>query len=167
VLSHCKPNHIKISNRDSFLLPRVPNVGSSLGTPFLRSKLLGFCLSRLKSSTSPFLIDNFERLLALIAPQHARAKADGTSILESLTSGSNRHIPELESLVSHRKQRIGPRSNRHKFAFFIFPARASQAAFQVRPAGAGACPSKRFARGDAEIRGQCAELRAGQRTREG
>jgi len=33
---------------------------------------------------------------------------------------SNRQIPELESLVSHRKQRIGPISNRHIFAFCNF-----------------------------------------------
>src|SRR5690348_3869429 len=33
---------------------------------------------------------------------------------------SNRQIPELESLVSHRKQTIGPLSNRHKFAFCNF-----------------------------------------------
>ena len=33
---------------------------------------------------------------------------------------SNRHIPELESPVSHRKQRIGPLSNRHKIAFCNF-----------------------------------------------
>src|SRR5579864_7033431 len=30
---------------------------------------------------------------------------------------SNRHTPELEIELSHRKQRIGPISNRHKFTF--------------------------------------------------
>jgi hypothetical protein len=52
-------------------------------------------------------------------------------LLASCTS--NRHIPELESLVSHRKQRIGPRSNRHKFAFCNLDRSRGSSAFPVCP----------------------------------
>src|SRR5579864_9263172 len=38
---------------------------------------------------------------------------------------SNRHSPELEFGLSHRKQRVGHVSNRHKFAFCIFPLDSS------------------------------------------
>jgi len=45
---------------------------------------------------------------------------------------SNRHTPELEIELSHRKQRIGPLSNRHKIAFCNF--RFSRLSGQLCPA---------------------------------
>ena len=73
-------------------------------------KLLDFLLSHRKHSTSQFLIDNFRAL--------SWFRVFPASSFEPLASRiSNRHIPELESLVSHRKQRIAPLSNRHKIAF--------------------------------------------------
>jgi hypothetical protein len=85
-----------------------------------------------KQTTSHFLIDNFERLQhEVVHPEPSRrvarlpkrfaAKAGPASSSDPLAFRiSNRHIPELESLVSHRKQRIGPLSNRHNFAFCNF-----------------------------------------------
>jgi hypothetical protein len=55
-------------------------------------------------------------------PEPHIAEADRTSCNKPLTSISNRHNPELEMPVSHRKQTIGTISNRHKFAFCNFPA---------------------------------------------
>jgi hypothetical protein len=66
-----------------------------------------------KHTTSHFLIDNFRVL-------YPPFSFPACSIQTPASRISNRHIPELESLVSHRKQRIGPRSNRHKFAFCNF-----------------------------------------------
>ena len=43
--------------------------------------------------------------------------APASSFAPPASRNSNRHTPRLESLVSYRKQRIGPFSNRHKFAF--------------------------------------------------
>ena len=53
-------------------------------------------------------------------PQSRFEPSFPTPKFEPQTSISNRHIPELESPVSHRKQSIGPLSNRHKFAFCNF-----------------------------------------------
>src|SRR5690348_12067422 len=55
-------------------------------------------------------------------PQLPSAKAGRSRLFSRLSSVdprllSNRQIPELESPVSPRKQRTGPLSNRHKFAF--------------------------------------------------
>jgi len=94
-----------------------------IGTPlsplwFLRPdyvsfpKLLEFSLTPGSSTTSQFLIDNF---CTLSASQFVQI-----SNLESQTSSSNRHNPELEIELSCRKQRSGPGSNRHKFAFCNF-----------------------------------------------
>ena len=94
-----------------------------IGTPlsplwFLRPdyvsfpKLLEFSLTPGSSTTSQFLIDNFCTLSA--------SKIVQNSNLESQTSSSNRHNPELEIELSYRKQRSGPGSNRHKFAFCNF-----------------------------------------------
>ena len=89
------------------------------------SEKLDFSITTAESTISNFLIDNFGALIVRRPPQQlvyhdARraAKADCTSSIElPVSSNSNRHIPELESGLSHRKQRTGPRSNRHKFAF--------------------------------------------------
>jgi len=50
----------------------------------------------------------------------ALSSASSASFASSISRISNRQIPELESPVSHRKQTIGPLSNRHKFAFCNF-----------------------------------------------
>jgi hypothetical protein len=71
-------------------------------------------LSYRKQRPANFLIANFRLILTRIRFRIFPASLP-PCLLASCTS--NRHIPELESLVSHRKQRIGPRSNRHKFAF--------------------------------------------------
>ena len=87
-------------------------------TPFVYScqcalPKLDFSLTHSKQTTSHFLIDNFGAFSPLRPPKPAAA-GEGGSLF------SNRQIPELESPVSHRKQRIGPISNRHKFAFCNF-----------------------------------------------
>ena len=82
---------------------------------------LDFPLTPSQHTTSQFLIDNFCTLLRSPASK-------GTSVgspralhppLATRHSSlpSNRHNLELEMPVSHRKQRIGPISNRHKIAF--------------------------------------------------
>jgi imidazolonepropionase-like amidohydrolase len=113
-----------------------------LSSPFAGPSLkLDRRLSRTKKSTSHFLIDNFRVLFSpgtkLIAPKQLvtcaslwtnagpsveahRKKAQSTSSLGQRISTSNRHIPELESLVTYRKKTIGLRSNRHKFTFLHF-----------------------------------------------
>ena len=71
---------------------------------------LDFHVSQLKSITSIFLIDN--------SCTHSWSQAFPASSFQPPASrNSNRHIPELETGLSHRKQSIGPLSNRHKFAF--------------------------------------------------
>ena len=75
-------------------------------------KLLDSSLSHTKHTTSQFLIENsctFSSPLTLL-----------TSNLEFLNSSSNRPSPRLEILVSHRKQTVGPISNRPKFALCNF-----------------------------------------------
>ena len=90
----------------------------------------GSLVSHPESTTSRFLIDNFcmdtacSSLVTRLPRRRPsrRAEAGPPSIF------SNRQIPELELPVSHRKQKIGPFSNRHKFAFCNFrhlPFRAS------------------------------------------
>jgi hypothetical protein len=75
-------------------------------------------LSHRKQRTENFLIANFRPILHLPIPARTLVLHLPTPKLRHLTSSSNRHIPELESGLSHRKQRIGPLSNRHKFTFF-------------------------------------------------
>jgi hypothetical protein len=110
--------------------------------------LLEHFATRTKQTTSQFLIDNFRVLfLRQDSLPHAFAILTGpnmpddesplhatqalclpsscfapTSNFEPQTSSSNRHIPELESELTYRKQRTGPHSNRHKFTIFNLPA---------------------------------------------
>jgi hypothetical protein len=82
-----------------------------------QSPQLEINLSHRKQRTENFLIAKFGAHSLRRPPQRLLAEADRTCNFESLTSSSNRHTRELESGVSHRKQRIGPLSNRHKIAF--------------------------------------------------
>ena len=107
---------------------------------------LDFCLTPPKSATSKFLIDNFCVLLRQTPPKSTIGFTRGTALAtdyslaltQEAPSLSNRHIPELESLVSHRKQRIGPSSNRHKIAFSSFHL---QRAKRAESSGASLCSS--------------------------
>ena len=77
----------------------------------LASKL-DFRLTPSKQTTSHLLIDNFCTGSAPLPFP--------TSSLGLQTSSSNRPSPRLEILVSHRKQTVGPISNRPKFALCNF-----------------------------------------------
>ena len=118
----------------------LPRQGSAfgiwIGVPRIMSTSpakLDFFPTLAKSTTSNFLIDNFcaflrpaptksttglARSSSLACPECSRSV---TCHLPALRKQgplpSNRHIPELESGLSHRKQRTGPLSNRHIFAF--------------------------------------------------
>src|SRR5690348_3175000 len=100
---------------------------------------LDFSLTHSKQTTSHFLIDNFGGFSPLRPPKPAAA-GEGGSLF------SNRQIPELESPVSHRKQTIGPISNRHKFAFCNFLLLLASSARRERIGGArtGLCLRSRL-----------------------
>ncbi len=88
-----------------------PNPAKSTTSKFLIENLNGF-------SGKPFTLSAVEESRP---PRHLAAEACPASSSEPPASRkSNRHIPELESGLSYRKQRIGPLSNRHKFTFFNF-----------------------------------------------
>ena len=96
------------------------------GSVFLgRFRIMSTCAAKLdhlsthsKKSISHFLIDNFGARVLRRPPQQPVAEAGPTSNLESRTSSNpNRPSPRLEMPVSHRKQRVGPISNRPQFAF--------------------------------------------------
>ena len=73
------------------------------------SAKLDFSLTCSNQSTSQFLIDNF------------CSGSDCSSLVtRHLSLPSNRPSPRLEILVNHRRQRIGPISNRPKFAVCKF-----------------------------------------------
>ena len=135
------PRSSSSSARRTTLSMAQPNRSDIMSTSLAK---LGFHSTFTKQTTSHSLIDNLNgfimkpftlsgvdgsRLLRLI-PVAAKAGrlrfasvlAPACSQLSTVDSHliSNRHIPELESPVSHRKQRIGPLSNRHKFAFCNF-----------------------------------------------
>ena len=79
------------------------------------------CSSTLAESTTfQFLIDNFQQVSSRVGGSWSSASF--ASFASSASCISNRHTPRLEMPVSHRKQRIGPLSNRHKFAFCNFVA---------------------------------------------
>ena len=125
------------------LLPEVPGASQFVLEimPTLAVKL-DFSLSNTKHTTSRFLTDNFNgfsmkpftpRLPAACPPwrmagavegsrppQRLVAQADRRSSFELASCISNRHSPRLETLVSYRKQSIGPGPNRHKIAFCNF-----------------------------------------------
>ena len=97
----------------------------------LALKLLDFCLTHRKHSRSKILIDNFEHLQreVVLVERRRIPVGSGHSIrLDPEVSDFanftydffNRHYVRLELLVSYRKQKTGPLSNRHKFTFFIF-----------------------------------------------
>jgi len=93
---------------------------SNRQTPELESGL-----SHRKQRTEVFLIAKFRLILHSFCHSlmsHFRPYPWVGS--EPRTSISNRHNPELEIDLSYRKQRTGPISNRHKFAFckFLLPA---------------------------------------------
>ena len=73
---------------------------------------LDFRLTPSKQTISHFLIDN--------SCTGSAPLPFPTSNLEHQTSSSNRPSPRLEILVSHRKQTVGPISNRPKFALCNF-----------------------------------------------
>src|SRR5690348_1236636 len=128
----------------NFNFSRSPSrLAASIPLPI--SKKLELPLTMPKSITSNFLIDNLGACLTRRPPQLPSPDADRTSksqvftlvaaegsqplpwssasfasFASSTSCISNRQIPELESPVSHRKQTIGPLSNRHKFAFCNF-----------------------------------------------
>ncbi|HEV2490420.1 MAG TPA: amidohydrolase family protein [Candidatus Acidoferrales bacterium] len=77
---------------------------------FPAAKLLDQDPTFTKQSTSHFLIDNSCAPFGLLCLP--------TSKIEPPTSSPNRPSPRLEIPVSHRKQRIGPISNRPYFAFY-------------------------------------------------
>ena len=77
------------------------------------SAKLDFPPNPTKSTTSKFLIDNFCTVSAF-------RFSPASSFELPASRNSNRHIPLLESVLSHRKQRIALLSNRHKFAFCDF-----------------------------------------------
>ena len=124
------------------------------------SQKLEFPLTLHKSTTSEFLIDNFGACITRRPPWWRTTEAEGfrpphrtavplpcasfASFASSTSCISNRHNLELEIGVSRRKQRIGPFSNRHKFAFCNFPLAAPK--LPVHPdAGRSAkraCPPK-------------------------
>ena len=103
---------------NNFNTSRSPSPAAAC-IPLTAFKRLEILLTRPKSITSDFLIDNFCTPSASLFVR--------TSSFEPPTSSSNRHIPELESPVSHRKQRIEPTSNRHKIAFCNFRLHAPAA----------------------------------------
>ena len=109
----------------SILNPPVPASAPAL-------KLLDFCLTHRKHSRSKILIDNFEHLQreVVLVERRRIPVGSGHSIRldPEVSDFANftydffyRHYVRLELLVSYRKQKTGPLSNRHKFTFFIFP----------------------------------------------
>ena len=93
----------------NFLIGTLSSLSRTLPVGFMTiPKSLEFSLTRTKHSTSHFLIDNFRAGFASLDLP--------TSNLELPTSSSNRPSPRLETLVSHRKQTVGPISNRPQFA---------------------------------------------------
>ena len=87
----------------------------ALGIMSTKSAKLDFFLSLPISSTSKFLIDNFQQVSS-----RAGEHISSASFASWVSCISNRHIPRLEMPVSCRKQRITPLSNRPQFAFFNF-----------------------------------------------
>ena len=70
-------------------------------------------VSHRKQTTGDFLIANFGAILASRF-FHFELLEIPVSVPSSLPASiSNRHTPELEIELSHRKQRIGPSSNRN------------------------------------------------------
>jgi hypothetical protein len=65
-----------------------------------RARLLDFPLTNRKRRASHFLIDNFER-------SSASSFSRTRNFRHQISSSSNRQSPQLETLVSHRKQRTG------------------------------------------------------------
>ena len=117
-------------------LPERPAVGLDKTTTAVDSATelcqlapkLDFRLNCTKHATSHFLIDNFRACILRRSSQQpvhpdvgrVREPDRASSLKPPASRNSNRHIPELESPVSCRKQRIGPISNRHKTAFCNF-----------------------------------------------
>ena len=83
--------------------------------PDRQPKLLDCSLSIRKQSTSHFLIDNFRQVSS--PGSECRSSASFASFASPASRISNRHTPRLGMPVSHRKQRVAPISNRHKFIF--------------------------------------------------
>ena len=134
-------------------------------TPFVYScqcalPKLDFSLTHSKQTTSQFLIDYLNSFsikpftLSAVEgsyplPQLASVPLSSPSFdscASSTSRISNRQIPELESPVSYRKQRIGPISNRHKFAFCNFLLLLASSAPRERIGGAriGLCLRSRL-----------------------
>jgi hypothetical protein len=78
----------------------------SYGDSPTEPKKLDFGLTYRKQRTNYFLIDNFRWSSAALS-----------DLAKATYDFFNRHYVRLELLVSCRKQRTGPLSNRHKFAF--------------------------------------------------
>src|SRR5690348_10520734 len=94
---------------------------SNRQTPELESGL-----SHRKQRTEVFLIANFRLILhSFCHSLMSYFRPYPWAGSEPRTSISNRHNPELEIGLSYRKQRTGPISNRHKFAFCKFLLLAS------------------------------------------
>ena len=113
--SNPAPNH----RRRGAPLHRHPHPRTAVVRPKLHPNYvyitpkLESCLSYRKHTISQFLIDNS-------CKSFFPAAASPASSLKPLASRPNRPSPRLEMPVSHRKQTIGPISNRPQFAFYNF-----------------------------------------------
>ena len=135
-----------IANRTAQSIRRVPRPSLSEGWETVRFFLLLACPSAIvvassRHHRSRVTEDHANRSFSTrrVDPERSRRAAD---TLPGIHPISNRHIPELESGLTHRKQRTGPLSNRHKFAFCNFTS--SRLSAQSGPASSSLAPASKL-----------------------